>query len=259
VKILMKTCSCMLGCLVVLDLASGVFAQPKTFKNSIGMEFVLIPSGEFLMGGDKNWEDANDDETPRHKVTISKAFYLGKYEVTQAQCVAVMGSNPSPGRGWRTNPVTMVSWEVVQEFIRRLNQKEGTNAYRLPTGAEWEYAARAGAETAYCFGDDADQLGQYAWYNSNSGFRPHPVGQLNPNTWGLYDMHGNVEEWCQDWWDFYPQDPIQDPQGPTSGFARVLRGGSWTDDTIKCRSASRNSWPPDKHFATIGFRLVRTP
>jgi formylglycine-generating enzyme required for sulfatase activity len=146
------------------------------------------------MGANKNFEDASDDETPQHRVSISKPFYLGKYEVTQAQWEAAMGSNPSEFKG-RDNPVELVSWEDAQEFISRLNRKEGHSSYRLPTEAEWEYAARAGSISAYNFGDDSGQLQSYAWYGEehNAG-STHPVGQKQPNALGLYDMHGNVGE-----------------------------------------------------------------
>ena len=205
------------------------------------------------------------DETSRHTVAISKAFYLGKYEVTQEQWVAVMGSNPSEFKG-RTNPVEKVSWDDVQEFLRRLNSKEGTNPplplpggeYRLPTEAEWEYACRAGATTTYSFGDDADQVGQYAWYDGNSGEKTHPVGQLKPNAWGLYDMHGNVYEWCQDWYGetYYSQSPAKDPQGPGSGNSRLLRGGSWYANAPLVRCASRISYAPASRDRNIGVRVA---
>src|SRR4029434_679147 len=156
--------------------------------NSLGMPFVLVPAGEFLMGS----ADGADDERPVHTVRISQPFYLGQYAVTQAQLQAVMESNPSQFTGDPNRPVEQVSWEDVQEFIRRLHAREGGAAYRLPTEAEWEYAARAGSTTAYCFGDDPRQLREYAWYSENSGGQTHPVGQLKPSAWGLYDMHGNV-------------------------------------------------------------------
>lgn len=160
-------------------------------RDSIGMELVLIPAGEFRMGA----EDGEGDKKPVHPVRISQPFYLGKYPVTQAQWGAVMGKNPSRFTGDPSRPVENVSWHDVQEFLRRLSEKEGGKSYRLPTEAEWEYAARAGAATSYCFGDESSQLGEYAWYRENSGDRTHPVGQLKPNAWGLYDVHGNVWEW----------------------------------------------------------------
>jgi formylglycine-generating enzyme required for sulfatase activity len=158
-------------------------AAEKTHTNSIGIEFVLIPSGSFTLGADKNVEAAKDRETPQHRVNISKDFYLGKYEVTQQQWVAVMGSNPCRFNGL-SNPVEQVSWDDAQEFIRRLNQQEGHNRYRLPTEAEWEYPARAGTTSTYYFGDDVGSLSDYAWFDGNSDDTTHPVGQKQPNAWG---------------------------------------------------------------------------
>ncbi len=255
----------MLGCLGGLGIASGVGAQSKTFTNSVGMEFVLIPAGEFMMGTKLLFQPKN--ETPRHKVIISEAFYMGKYEVTQEQWYKVMGNNPAHfkseriGMSSQNHPVEKVSWDNAQEFIRKLNAKEGTNAYRLPTEAEWEYAARAGSETVYYFGDDADRLGEYAWYLGNAERKTHPAGQLKPNAWGLYDMHGNVLEWCQDWYgeDYYSHSPSKDPQGPASGSRRVVRGGDWGSIAWHCRSAFRTAWRPGLRFHILGFRLVRTP
>jgi formylglycine-generating enzyme required for sulfatase activity len=246
-----------------LFLSGGAFsaqAAEKTYTNSIGMEFVLIPSGSFIMGADKNFEEAADDETPQHRVTISKPFYLGAHEVTQAQWTAVMGNNPSKFKG-RSNPVEMVSWDDVQIFIRRLNQQEGHKRYRLPTEAEWEYAARAGTTGAYSFGDDADSLGRYAWYVGNSGDKTHPVGQKQSNPWGLYDMHGNVWEWVQDWYDsaYYSRSPGTDPKGPSSGSYRVVRGGSWNHHAMHCRSANRYDLTPDIRNVYFGFRLALSP
>jgi len=245
--------------------ASQTQSTPKEFTNSIGMEFVLIPAGSFLMGGDINHERPDSDETPQHRVTISKPFYMGKYEVTQAQWVAIMEDNPSESKN-PTDPVTQVSWNEVQKFIERLNAKEGGKRYRLPTEAEWEYAARAGSTSKYFFGNDEGQLGQYAWYSKNSGEKVHPVGQLKPNAWGLYDVLGNVWEWVQDWYDenYYarspdtdPQGPDIDPQGPSTGMKRVVRGGSMGFDVRICRSANRASDAPDNGFSDLGFRLVR--
>jgi len=163
------------------------------------MEFVLIPAGTFTMGSPDSDSNAYDHEKPAHQVTISEPFYMGKYEVTQAQWKAVMGENPSRFKG-DDHPVENVSWEDVQQFIQKLNAKEGKEACRLPTEAEWEYAARAGTTTIYSFGNNASQLGNYAWYDENSGNTTHPVGDKPPNPWGLYDMHGNVWEWVQDWY-----------------------------------------------------------
>jgi formylglycine-generating enzyme required for sulfatase activity len=233
------------------------------------MEFVLIPAGSFTMGEDNNFSkfvfslfgDAKDN-TPRHRVTISKPFYLGKYEVTQAQWTVVMGDNPSAYKG-RNNPVEKVCWDDVQIFIGHLNQLEEHSRYRLPTEAEWEYAARAGTTDAYSFGNDEDSLGRYAWYDGNSRAEsPQSVGMKEPNAWGLYDMHGNVCEWVQDWYEerYYSHSPDSDPQGPRSGSARVVRGGDWGSSAMACRSAWRIYASPDnRDNIGVGFRLALSP
>jgi formylglycine-generating enzyme required for sulfatase activity len=236
-------------------------ALPKTYTNSIGMEFVLIPSGSFMMGSDKTQDpDANSDETPRHLVTISKSFYIGKYEVTQKQWRGVMGKNPSYYEG-DSNPVESVSWDEVQIFIRKLNKKEGINRYRLPTEAEWEYAARAGSKTRYSFGNNAVQLDHYAWYSKNSYNTTHPVGQKQPNAWGLYDVHGNVQEWVNDRYyeNYYHSSPSSDPRGPALASCPIYRGGYWSDSARECRSAYRSSYPHHGGYAGIGFRLALSP
>jgi formylglycine-generating enzyme required for sulfatase activity len=244
--------------------ASSAQAAEETYTNSIGMEFVLIPAGEFLMGSDKEKDpNAIDDEMPQHRVSISEPFYLGKFEVTQAQWVSVMENNPSWSKEPedRNNPVDRVSWDDVQVFIARLNKQEGHNRYRLPTEAEWEYAARAGTTSAYSFGDDADSLARYAWYMGNSEGKTHPVGQKEPNAWGLYDMHGNVAEWVQDWYgeEYYSNSPSADPKGPSSGSSRVWRGGSWGHGARICRSAVHDDETPDYFDGNIGFRLALSP
>jgi formylglycine-generating enzyme required for sulfatase activity len=226
----------------------------KTWRNSIGMDFVLIPAGTFLMGSN----DGSNDEKPVHEVRLSKSFYLGKYEVTQGQWQAIMGTNPSNFKGDANLPVENVSWNEMQEFIRKLNAKEGDTKYRLPTEAEWEYAARAGTTTAYSFGNDERQLGEYAWYSPNSGNKTHPVGQKKPNAWGLYDMHGNVWEWVQDWYGPYTAGSAVDPAGPASGSFRVHRGGGWTLVAWFCRPAYRNNGAPGGRGSHLGFRLLRT-
>jgi formylglycine-generating enzyme required for sulfatase activity len=204
------------------------------------MQFALIPAGEFQMGS----TSGADYERPVHTVRISKPFYLGIHEVTQGHWEAVMGNNPSQFKGDANRPIETVSWEEVQKFIDKLNTREGGTKYRLPTEAEWEYAARAGSTTAYSFGDDSSQLGKYAWFAGNVNNTTHPVRKLQPNAWGLYDMHGNVWEWVQDWYGTYTAEPGTDPQGPTSGSARVIRGGSWNNGAGDCRSAYRLSSPP---------------
>ncbi len=237
-----------------LKLKKGATAG-QTITNSIGMEFVLIPAGTFQMGSN----DGRRDENPVHSVTISQPFYMGKYEVTQKEWKAVMGTNPSYFEGDNL-PVEQVSWNDVQEFIKKLNQKEGGNKYRLPTEAEWEYAARAGSSTTWHFGDNESQLGEYAWYDKNSGNKTHPVGEKKPNGFGLYDMHGNVWEWVQDWYGsgYYSNSPRTDPKGPNSGYDKVLRGGSWYGKSESTRSALRIYEVPKFWLIGFGFRLVRT-
>jgi formylglycine-generating enzyme required for sulfatase activity len=222
--------------------------------NNLGMEFVLIPAGTFTMGA----LDSYSDEQPIRTVRISRPFYLGKYEVTQAQWEAVMGYNPSAWRGQRNLPVEQVSWEDVQEFLRRLNTEEGAVRYRLPTEAEWEYAARAGTATAYSFGSDVSRLDEYAWYGGNAAHTSHPVGLLKPNAWGLHDMHGNVWEWVHDCYETYPIGTVIDPQGPTSGGSRVFRGGGRSNVAWRCRSSSRGYCPPESRLDAVGFRVLRT-
>lgn len=230
----------------------------ETIFNSIGMQLVLILAGSFKMGGDKIAEQADDHENPRHMVKISNPFYMGIYQVTQAQWSEVMQNNPSEFQG-DLRPVERVSWHDVQAFIQKLNTQEGTDTYRLPTEAEWEYAARAASKSAYCFGGDTASLSQYAWYEKNSGGETHAVGQLKPNAWGLYDMHGNVHEWVQDWFDrnYYSQSPSVSPQGPESGLAKALRGGDWGSEDWHCRSASRSLGALDRRSNRVGFRLIK--
>jgi formylglycine-generating enzyme required for sulfatase activity len=235
-----------------------VIKEPKTITNSIGMKFVLIPAGTFQMGSPKG-ESGRDEDERQHQVTISRPFYLQTTEVTQGQWQKVMGNNPSHFKKCGQDcPVEQVSWDDAQEFIKKLNQMEKTNNYRLPTEAEWEYACRAGSTNEWCFGNEEAKLGEYGWYVKNSGGQTHPVGQLMPNAWGLYDMHGNVYEWCQDWLGDYPAGPVTDPQGPRFGEDRVLRGGSWANDATELRSANRYQSKPGDRSDTFGFRVART-
>jgi formylglycine-generating enzyme required for sulfatase activity len=229
----------------------------KEISNSIGMQFVLIPAGEFMMGSN----DGDSDERPVHRVLLTKPFYLGKYEVTQGEWERVMGNNnPSQYKGDPRRPVESVSWDALQEFIKRINARESGARYRLPTEAEWEYAARAGSTTVHSFGNDAAQLGYYAWYGDNAGSSTHPVGQKLSNAWGLHDIHGNVWEWVQDWYSdkYYAQSPPENPPGPQPGSNRVARGGSWGAGAWGCRSADRNNDAPGSRGGDLGFRLLST-
>jgi formylglycine-generating enzyme required for sulfatase activity len=244
------------GTQVAVEVYPQTPAAPKTQRNSLGMEFIRIEAGTFQMG--TNHSDAYDNEKPVHTVRLTQPFYLGKYEVTQGQWQAVMGNNPSSFTGDTNRPVENVSWDDVQEFIRRLQAREGGATYRLPTEAEWEYAARAGTTTRWSFGNEASQLGRYAWYEGNAGGQTHPVGQLQPNPWGLYDMHGNVWEWVRDRYGPYTSGGTAvDPTGPSSGLDRVLRGGSWGITARRCWSANRISDAPDNRHGALGFRLLR--
>ena len=254
--------------------------------NSLDMKFVCIPSGYFLteIGFDS---DQKDDTQMLHqdflqfitgiseprqqslqfnkrefmrRVTISKSFYIQTTEVTQAQWRAVMGSNPSFFKS-DNHPVDNVSWNDAQRFISKLNLKEGIKKYRLPTEAEWEYAARAGSAADYCFGDDGGKLAKYAWFEMNTDNKTYPVAQKQANAWSLYDMHGNVWEWVQDWYDadYYAGSHSTDPKGPDSGMGRVIKGGGWNSSALECRFYQRSRFNPGAGRSFIGFRLVREP
>ncbi|MCU0918532.1 MAG: formylglycine-generating enzyme family protein, partial [Planctomycetes bacterium] len=246
----------------------GLPLEVKTART--GILFRLIPAGSFTMGSPRAEQDmvvkagvdrkVVEDET-QHQVTLTKPFYCGKYEVTQGQWEMVCGSNPSYFKNaGRDAPVENVIWEECQTFLQKLCQMEGVaeGTYRLLTEAQWEYACRAGSTSAYRFGDSDSGLGEYAWYDRNSGATTHPVGQKRPNGWGLHDMHGNVWEWCQDWYGEYASGSVPDPLGPASGVDRVSRGGSWFHDARFCRSADRSRIPPGDRYISLGFRLART-
>ena len=236
-----------------LRLLNAVEAAGRRAEAAVaGMEFVRVPAGEFLMGSTS--EEASSREQPVTRVRISRAFELGKHEVTQAEWEAVMGSNPSGFDECGGDcPVERVSWDEVQEFIGRLNALEGEARYRLPTEAEWEYAARAGT-SGDRYGGDLDAI---AWYGGNSGDRTHAVGQKAPNAWGLHDMLGNVLEWVQDWYGEYPGGSVTDPQGPASGSYRVFRGGGWIYYAGNCRVSNRFDDPSGFRLYFLGFRLLR--
>jgi formylglycine-generating enzyme required for sulfatase activity len=241
-----------LAAAVVLVLVRSAIGFQSQQRPAPG-EFVKIQPGDFMMGCSANDSECNESEKPAHRVRITKAFEMGKYEVTQAQWEPVMGSNPSNFKGG-DRPVEQVSWNDVQLFLQRLNRRNDGYRYRLPTEAQWEYAARAGTAGAY-----AGSLDAMAWYSKNSGSQTHPVGQKQPNAWGLYDMHGNVTEWVQDWYDanYYKSSPASDPQGPASGTTRVLRGGSWDYNTRVSRVSYRGYNGPSDRINYFGFRCVR--
>ena len=250
------------------------------FISPSGIRFILVPPGTFSMG---SWELS--DATP-HRVAITRPFYIGQYPVTQREWRTVTGHDPSHFTG-DDLPVEMVTWRECREFIGTLNEREGTTRYRLPTEAEWEYACRAGSTTAYHYGDDPDELDVCAWYADNSGdlridgsllwkqvirdtaayidqilannCRTHPVGLLMPNAWDLYDMHGNVWEWCEDRYgaSYYEESPVEDPSGPPDGSDRVVRGGCWNNTSGGCTSAHRSYFDPDDRDAHLGFRVLR--
>ncbi|WP_417380092.1 bifunctional serine/threonine-protein kinase/formylglycine-generating enzyme family protein [Gimesia sp.] len=233
-------------------------------SNSIGMKFKLIPPGEFLMGSPES--EANRDEAEvQHEVRITKPYYLGSTVVTQGQWKAVMGTTPWKGKDYVKEgdnyPATYVSWEDAQEFIQKLNASEG-DLYRLPTEAEWEYACRAGSLSAYCFGDDTGHLSEYGWFDKNAWNinekYAHQVGQKRSNPFGLYDTHGNVYEWCEDWYGGYASDAVTDPTGPTTGSSRVYRGGCWFFSSGHCRSAARDGYSPGPRNDDLGFRVLRS-
>ena len=224
-----------------------------TLSGGVTLELVHVPAGTFMI------VDTGVIERPKHEVTITKPFYLGKYEVTQEQWEAVMGANPSDNTAPK-NPVENVSWDDCQAFLAKLNEQSGDPRRRfcLPTEAQWEYACRAGSATKYSFGDDDAELGEHAWCADNSGGVPHPVGEKLPNAWGLHDMLGNVWEWCADWYeyDYCEVVLLEDPTGPPSGNARLYRGGGCYLRPADVRPVNRFGEPPDKRRADLGLRVA---
>ncbi len=226
------------------------------FTNQLGIKFAWIPPGTFLMGSPSAETGRMVVEIP-HQVTLTRGFFLGIFPVTQLQWHTVMGNDPSHFKGDEL-PVEMVSWDDCQEFCKLLSKQDGL-PYRLPTEAEWEYACRAGATTAYYFGFSPNHLGEYAWFFDNSNSQTQPVGQKKPNAWGLYDMHGLVWEWCQDWYGSYGHKKVEDPTGPKTGNAHVLRGGSWGHRDLNCRSAFRSRRASSAASNIVGFRVAFNP
>lgn len=247
---------------------------PELITNSVGMKLVLISPGQFQIGSSQKeidqvareanggWEVGRiPHEGPQRSVQISQPFYLGMYEVTESEYQEVMGTNPSQVQGGPDSPVEAVSWNDAMEFCQRLTElpaeRAASRGYRLPSEAEWEYACRAGATGRYCFGNDKSELDDYGWVACEG---KNPVGQKRPNTWGLYDMHGNVWEWCADWYgqDYYSILPPNDPTGPAYGTKRVFRGGSFGNGEVHARCAFRQYGEPGRRNSSIGFRVVMT-
>ena len=233
-----------------------------------GPRFVWLPAGQFTMGSPATEVDRVSNEGPQTRVTLSRGFYLGRYEVTQGEYLSVIGSNPSYFTGDTNRPVEQVNWTEANNYCGQLTARERSAgrlpagwAYRLPTEAEWEYASRAGSTNRFSYGDDPGytQLGNHAWYNANSGSASHTVGGKLPNPWGLYDMSGNVWEWCSDWYGTYPGGNVTDPSGSVSGSGRVFRGGGWYGGADYCRSASRDYCDPAYRLGGLGFRVVLAP
>ena len=265
-----------LSLIIFILLISFAFAETKSPEkviiNSIGMEFVLIPGGEFMMGSKLNpqeiaskyggYADLYKVEHPQHNITLSEPIYLQTTEVTQGQWKKVMGANPSYFKDCGdTCPVERVSWDEAHDFIKKLNDMEGEGNYRLPSESEWEYACRSESNTEFFFGDDAGKLGEYVWYSENSGRKTHPVGQKKPNAWGLYDMYGNVYEWVEDDWHGRYDGAADDGSAwiyQPRGSARDIRGGGWVSDAFFCRSAGRRRARPNYRLSMIGFRLARS-
>ena len=260
--------SILLSSLVIfkmIQLDCLVLAQPpKEITNSIGMKLVLIPKGTFMMGSPV--DEVRIADATQHEVTISKDYYLGVTEVTQGQYKQVMGTNPSWNQGDKIqvessmHPVEQVSWEDAIEFCKKLSdlpdEKKADRVYRLPTEAEWEYACRAGSKTAYSFGESAKSLSEYAWSGENANSKTHSVREKKPNAWGLYDMHGNVSEWCSDWYGEYNEAAVSDPTGPKVGSLRVFRGGGWRFEVAVCRSAVRSGMSPSGYANFNGLRVA---
>ncbi len=267
----------------------------------VKMEMVLIPAGEFMMGSPESEKGHDEDEGPFHRIKITKPYYLGIHEITQGQWEKLMGTTPWRDKLYAkpnsTHAVSDVCWYAAVEFCVKLSEKEGLRpcyrissiklkddgtidsaklevlssgtGYRLPTEAQWEYACRAGTKTRFSFGDDESQLGDYAWWgglvvgngNCVNEKYPHSVGQKKANAFGLYDMHGNVWEWCADWYDedYYGKSPAVDPEGPSSGSSRVGRGGGWDYGARYCRSAYRSIFSPGYRDYFLGFRVALVP
>jgi len=246
--------------------ATYSFFRVESISVQAPERMVWIEPGEFVMGSPPDEVGRFlDKEEPQTRVTLTRGYWIGQYEVTQAEFEAVLGFNPSLFAGVSDRPVEKVSWFDALNYCAVLTERERHAgrlpegfAYRLPTEAEWAYAARAGTTTRFSYGDDPgyERLRDYAWYGGNSGLRPHPVGQKLPNPWGLYDVHGNVFEWCLDWFGDLPGGWVIDPWGPGEGIDRIIRGGYWDSTPAMSRSAVRVHFPPDTRISYLGFRIV---
>ena len=223
-------------------------------KDGINIEMVKVEAGTFMMGATSEIQNSSDDEKPVHQVTLTNDYYMGKYEVTQVLWQTVMGSNPSHFEG-NNLPVEQVSWEDCQEFISELNNMTGRK-FRLPTEAEWEYAARGGKKSRGYQYSGSNNLSDVAWYDENCGKKTHPVGTKRPNELGIYDMSGNVWEWCQDWYSSYSSSDQANPIGVVNGADRVYRGGSWCDEEGGCSVSRRLPDIQDSGHYDLGFRLT---
>lgn len=252
-------------CIILLFFSHNAKSQlPETItihlSDSVVLEMVYIPPGEFFMGSPDDEADRQADEGPVRKVTISNGFYMGKFVVTQLQWETIMGNNPSVFHGFPDSPqrpVERVSWDDTQLYLERLNALD-LGHFRLPTEAEWEYACRAGSTGRYPWGVDSSfrELFHHAWFFSRSIGQSHPVGQKKPNAWGLYDIHGNVWEWVSDWMAPYADTDEVDPTGPATGQRKIIRSGSWFNEPEALRSANRNAHIPQSRQTNNGFRLV---
>ena len=236
---------------------------PNNFHNTINMEFNLIPAGEFVMGALPIDKEANEEEHPIRKVRITKRFYISKFLTTQANWKSIMKINPSYFKKLgEDHPIEKVNWFLVQDFINKLNQKENLtpkDGYRLPTEAEWEYVCKAGSLTKYYYGNNPDSLDEFAWFSYSSNRSTKAVGTKKPNAFGIYDMLGNVKEWCQDWYNptYYERSPLNDPKGPPKGDYKVTRGGSWHCVPRLTRTTQRSHYTPSSLSFLIGFRVIK--
>jgi formylglycine-generating enzyme required for sulfatase activity len=244
-------------------------ATEKRFYRAVAFaaprNMVFIPPGTFMMGSPTTEVDRIDTEGPQRAVTISRGFWMGKYELTQGEYQSLMSNNPSSFQGDLSRPLESVDWSAATQYCAKLTEQERAAGaipahavYRLPTEAEWEYSCRAWTSTRFSYGDDPGytNLANYAWYLDNEGLATRPAGLKLPNRWGLHDMHGNVWEWCQDWYGTYPSGSAIDPPGPATGLYRVIRGGGWSSGPSPCRSAARSITPRLNGGDFIGFRLV---